>query len=125
MAHGYFSYFLGEKAEVFSAGTKTHGVNPRAIQVMSEEGIDINHHTSNLLVDYLDIEFDHIITVCDNAKEACPVFPGKVKMSHRSFPDPYDAEGTEEEILEEFRVVRNMIKLYVQGFTDALGMRDK
>ncbi len=120
MAHGYFSHFLGSKAEVYSAGTKTHGVNPRAITVMSEEGIDINHHTSNLLDEYLDINFDYIITVCDNAKEACPIFPGEVKLIHKSFPDPYDAEGTEEEILGEFRTVRDKIKLYIEGFTAVL-----
>ncbi len=116
MAHGYFSHLLGEKAEIYSAGTKTHGVNPRAIEAMKEQGIDINHHTSNLLDEYLDIEFDYIFTVCDNAKEACPVFPGQKKMIHKAFPDPYDAEGTEEEIKQEFRTVRNMIQLYVEGF---------
>lgn len=116
MAHGYFSHFLSDDFEVYSAGTKTHGVNPRAITVMAEEGIDISHHTSNLLDEYLPIEFDYILTVCDNAKEACPIFPGKGKLIHHSFSDPYGATGTEEEILSEFRIVRDEIKSYIQEF---------
>jgi arsenate reductase len=87
-------------------------VNPRAIEIMREDGIDISHHTSNLVDEYIDIPFDLILTVCDNAKERCPYFPSKAKRVHYSFPDPAKATGTEEEIKSAFRNVRNEIKEY-------------
>ena len=109
-------HFAGEKAEVFSAGVETHGVNPRAIQVMSEDGIDISGHTSNHIDEYADIDFDRVITVCDNAKERCPFFPTSAEKFHYNFPDPAKATGTEEEIMAEFRRVRGMIKEYSEEF---------
>ena len=116
IAESYLRHFAGEKAEIYSAGIETHGVNPRAISIMKEDGIDISKHTSNNIEQYYDIEFDFVITVCDNAKENCPVFPTKAKKFHRNFPDPAKSTGTEEEILEEFRQVRQMIKDYSQQF---------
>ena len=116
IAEGYLRHFAGEKAEIYSAGIETHGVNPRAISIMKEDGIDISKHTSNNIDEYLDIDFDFVITVCDNAKEHCPVFPTKAKKFHYNFPDPAKAKGTEEEVLEEFRQVRQMIKDYSQQF---------
>lgn len=116
IAEGYLRHFAGEKAEIYSAGIETHGVNPRAISIMKEDGIDISKHTSNNIEQYYDIEFDFVITVCDNAKENCPVFPTKAKKFHHNFPDPAKSTGTEEEILEEFRQVRQMIKEYSQQF---------
>ena len=116
IAEGYLRHFAGEKAEIYSAGIETHGVNPRAISIMKEDGIDISKHTSNNIDEYLDIDFDFVITVCDNAKEHCPVFPTKAKKFHYNFPDPAKSKGTEEEILEEFRQVRQMIKSYSQQF---------
>jgi arsenate reductase len=97
---------------VLSAGVETHGVNPKAISVMAEDGIDISGHTSNNISEYQNIEFDYVITVCDNAKERCPFFPGSAKKFHYNFPDPAKAQGTEVEIMNEFRSVRELIKTY-------------
>lgn len=112
IADGYLRHFVGERATIYSAGVETHGVNPRAIKVMAEVGIDISNHTSNHVDEYRDVDFDLIITVCDNAKERCPVFPSKATKLHHNFPDPAKATGTEEEIMDEFRRVRNMIESY-------------
>lgn len=116
LAEGYLRYFAGEQAEIYSAGIETHGVNPKAIQVMAEDGIDISAHTSNHVDEYAGIDFDAVITVCDNANEACPFFPGKVERFHRNFPDPAKATGTTEEVMEAFRRVREMVKTYSSDF---------
>ena len=116
IAEAYLRHFAGEKAEIYSAGVETHGVNSRAISTMKEDGIDISQHTSNNIDEYVNIDFDFVITVCDNAKERCPFFPTKAKKFHQNFPDPAKATGTEEEILEQFREVRQMIKRYSQQF---------
>ena len=116
IAEAYLRHFAGEKAEIYSAGVETHGVNSRAISTMKEDGIDISQHTSNNIDEYVNIDFDFVITVCDNAKERCPFFPTKAKKFHQNFPDPAKAKGTEEAILEQFREVRQMIKRYSQQF---------
>ena len=116
LAEGYLRYFADDKAVVYSAGIETHGVNPKAIQVMAEDGIDISHHTSNNVDEYLAIPFDYVITVCDNASENCPYFPGTVQRFHHNFPDPAKATGTAEEVMDEFRKVRDMIKTYSKDF---------
>jgi arsenate reductase (thioredoxin) len=116
IAEGYLKHFAKEKATVYSAGVETHGVNPRAIQIMKEDGIDISGHTSNNINEYRDIEFDYVITVCDNAKERCPFFPSQAQKFHYNFPDPAKATGTEDEILQQFREVRTMIKKYSEEF---------
>ncbi|MBK7886670.1 MAG: arsenate reductase ArsC [Bacteroidetes bacterium] len=116
IAEGYLRHFVGDKANVYSAGIETHGVNPRAIAIMKEDGIDISTHTSNHVDEYMNIEFDLILTVCDNAKENCPYFPSKAKRFHYNFPDPAKAIGSEEEIMAEFRKVREMIKNYCREF---------
>lgn len=116
IAEGYLRYFAGDKAEVYSAGVETHGVNPRAIATMAEDGIDISGHTSNNITEYQDIPFDYVITVCDNAKERCPFFPTTAQKFHENFPDPAKATGTEEEIMQQFRTVRQIIKEYTQSF---------
>lgn len=116
MAEGYLRHFAGNKAEVFSAGIETHGVNPMAIAIMKEDGIDISAQTSNNINEYSDTDFDFVITVCDHAKENCPVFPSKAKQFHKNFPDPAGATGTEEEILQQFRSVRDEIKSYCLDF---------
>lgn len=119
IAEGYLQHFAGSKAQVYSAGVETHGVNPRAISIMKEDGIDISHHTSNNVNEYRDVDFDFVITVCDNAKERCPYFPSLAQKFHFNFPDPAKATGTEEEILQEFRRVREMIKKYSREFVEA------
>ena len=116
MAEGYLKYFAGDKALVYSAGIETHGVNPKAVAVMKEDGIDISSQTSNNINEYIDINFDIVITVCDNANEKCPVFPSSAKKYHQNFPDPAKASGTGEEIMNEFRKVRDQIKQYSKVF---------
>jgi arsenate reductase len=116
IAHGYLQKFAGDKAEVYSAGVETHGVNPKAIATMLEDGIDISNHTSNNVLEYQGIDFDYVITVCDNAKERCPYFPSRAEKFHYNFPDPAKASGTEEAIKKEFAEVREMIKRYCIDF---------
>lgn len=116
IAEGYLRYFAGNKAVIYSAGVETHGVNLRAIKTMKEDSIDISHQTSNNIDEYFNLDFDFVITVCDNAKENCPFFPTNAKKFHQNFPDPSKSIGTEEEILEQFRQVRQMIKSYSQQF---------
>lgn len=116
LAEGYLRYFAGDKANIYSAGIETHGVNPKAIKVMAEDHIDISKHTSNHVDEYISIPFDQVITVCDNANEACPFLPGKVERFHENFPDPAKATGTDEEIIDDFRRVRDLIKVYAATF---------
>ena len=118
IAEGYLRYFAGDEAEVFSAGIETHGVNPRAIEIMKRDGIDISKHTSNNIDDYRGIDFDYVITVCDNAKENCPYFPTSAIKLHCNFPDPAKALGSDEEIMEQFRQVRELIRKYAQNFVN-------
>jgi len=118
IAEGYLRSFAGDRAKVYSAGIETHGVNPKAIQVMAEDDIDISGHTSNNVDEYANIPFDYVITVCDNANENCPYLPGNFKRFHHNFPDPAKAKGTPEEILDEFRRVRAMIKDYSRSWVD-------
>lgn len=116
MAEGYLKHFAKDKAAIFSAGIETHGVNPKAVAIMKEDNIDISNHSSNQVDEYRHINFDFVITVCDNAKERCPVFPGSAKIFHHNFPDPAKATGTATEILEQFRQVRQQIKTWCQQF---------
>ena len=116
IAHGYLNYFGGNKVEVYSAGVEAHGVNPGAIQTMKEDGIDISHHTSNHVDEYVNQKFDYVITVCENAKETCPYLPAKIKNLHHDFPDPAKAKGTDEEVRKQFRYTRDLIKSYIRDF---------
>lgn len=118
IAHGYLKHFASDRAEIFSAGVETHGVNPRAIATMQADSIDISHHTSNNVSEYAGVDFDFVITVCDNAKERCPVFPSKARKFHHNFPDPAKATGSEEEIAAEFARVRQAIKEYCAAFVN-------
>ena len=110
MAEGLLRYYKDKKYNIFSAGIDPLNVNPKAIKVMSEIGIDISGHTSKSVNEFLNKTLDIVVTVCDNARESCPVFPGKVKKLHWSFEDPAMATGIEEEILIIFREVRDQIK---------------
>lgn len=118
IAEGYLQYFAGGRANVYSAGIETHGVNPKAIQIMAEDGIDISRHTSNHVDEYLGIPFDYVITVCDNAQEHCPFFPSQAKRLHQNFPDPARAAGTVAEVMDEFRRVRDLIKNFSESFME-------
>lgn len=119
IAHGYLKNLTEGKAEVYSAGVETHGVNPKAIATMKEDGIDISMNTSNNMLEYKEVDFDFVITVCDNAKERCPYFPTKAQKFHYNFPDPAKAIGSDDEIKIEFEKVRNMIKKYCAEFVEA------
>ena len=116
MAEGYLKYFAKGRTEVYSAGIEVHGVNIKAIVTMKEDGVDITKQTSNNIAEYRNIDFDFIITVCDNAKERCPFFPSKAKKFHQNFPDPAKSTGTEKEIMQQFRDVREKIKNYCKNF---------
>jgi arsenate reductase (thioredoxin) len=116
MAEGYLRKFAHGRANVYSAGIEAHGVNPRAIATMKEDGIDISSHTSNNVEEYKSILFDYVITVCDNANERCPIFPSTAKQFHHNFPDPAKAKGTDEEIKAQFKNVRDQIKDYCKDF---------
>ncbi|HSA05658.1 MAG TPA: arsenate reductase ArsC [Candidatus Gastranaerophilales bacterium] len=116
MAEGLMRQFYGDKYDVYSAGVNPTEVNPNAIKVMKEIGIDISNHTSKSVNEYINQTFDIIITVCDNAKESCPIFPGKAERLHWSFFDPAEAIGTQEELLKAFTEVRDQIKDKIHSY---------
>jgi arsenate reductase len=126
MAHGYLQHFAdtavrGESAQVYSAGVAPHGVNPLAIQVMAEDGVDISYHTSNHADEYTSLPLDYVITVCDNAREQCPFFPSTAKKVHHSFTDPGVATPSHapgDDKLAQFRVVRDEIKAWSRQFIE-------
>ena len=123
IAEGYLRHFGGANANIYSAGIETHGVNPKAIATMQEDGIDISSHTSNHVSEYKDVTFDLVITVCDNAKESCPIFPSSAKKFHHNFTDPAKAVGTDQEVMKQFRNTREEIKQYCKKFiADNLGI---
>jgi len=117
MAHGYLKHYAKDRAVIFSAGIETHGLNPKAVKTMKEDGIDISQHTSNNLTEYATIDFDYILTVCDHANENCPFIPSKnATRLHHNFSDPSKVIGTEKEISEAFIKTREQIKAYCLKF---------
>ena len=116
MAEGLLRHELGDRFEVESAGTKPGRVRPEAIAVMSELGIDISGHRSKSVDEFAGQSFDHVLTVCDNAKETCPIYPGHTNRLHHNFEDPAAVEGSEEERLAAFRKVRDQIREFLRGF---------
>jgi arsenate reductase len=128
MAEGILRHAAGDLFEVFSAGSKPAGyVHPKAIAALAELGIDISQHTSKHMNEFLTRDIHTVITVCGNADQACPLFPGQVNRHHWGFVDPAHATGSEEEILTVFRTVRDQIKLvfeaYAAGYREALARR--
>jgi arsenate reductase len=121
MAEGWLRHYAGDHAEVFSAGTKPAGLNPMAVAVMRESGIDISGQRSKHVDELAKEDFQFVITVCDAAREACPVFPGALYQLHWSFDDPAGATGSEEEKLAVFRRVRNEIAEQVRAFVQREG----
>jgi arsenate reductase len=115
MAEGLLRHFAGERFEVMSAGTEATHARPLAVRAMDELGIDISGQDSKTLERYLGQPFDYVITVCDKANEACPFLPGARQRLHWSLPDPAAAEGTEEERLEVFRLVRDRLRDHIEG----------
>jgi arsenate reductase (thioredoxin) len=110
MAEGFLRARAGDRFEVESAGTERTSVNPLAIRVMAERGIDISGHTSKVYIGLMEAPWDYVITVCDDANEQCPFFPGVQKRLHWSFPDPSRATGPDEDRLATFRRVRDQIE---------------
>jgi arsenate reductase len=115
MAEGLLRSLGGDRFEVFSAGTEATRVRPLAIQAMSELDIDISRQQSKTLARYLNEPFDEVITVCDAAAEACPIFPGATHRRHWSFPDPSQARGSEAEQLAVYRHVRDAIRERIES----------
>ncbi len=126
MAEGLLRHDGGEKFEVFSAGVKPSSVRTEAIRVMNEIGIDISGHRSKSVDEFAGQQFDYVITVCDDAKETCPVFPGKAIRVHQSFEDPPPPSiGSDEERLSIFRHVRDEIREWMKGFINGRAMESK
>jgi arsenate reductase len=115
IAEGLLRDFAGDRFEVHSAGTEATSVRPQAVRVMGELGVDISGQESKTLERYLGEPFDYVITVCDEANEACPFFPGAKRRLHWSLPDPTRTDGTEEERVEIFRSVRDRLKGLIEG----------
>jgi arsenate reductase len=113
MAEGILRNLYGNKYEVFSAGTKPGRINPNTIEVMKEIGIDISNHYAKDVMDFIDKEFDYVVTVCGGAQESCPFFPGGKKHIHKDFEDPSSFSGNPEEMLEKFRETRDRIKEWI------------
>ena len=119
MAEGLLRHDAGDRFEVDSAGTKPSKVRPEAISVMKELGIDISGQRSKSVDDFAGRSFDYVLTVCDNAKETCPIYPGHANRIHRSFEDPAAVQGSAEERLAMFRRIRDEIRQYLQSFPPA------
>lgn len=128
MAEGFANHFKGDQLEAYSAGIETHGLNPNAVKVMVEAGVNISGHKSKHVRDILNIEFDFVVTVCDHASENCPVFPGRAVIIHRGFDDPpklaRDAKS-EEEALDHYRRVRDEIREFVMTLPESLKIRQE
>lgn len=118
MAEAYLRLFAEDKAEVYSAGIETHGLNANAVAILLEDGIDISHHTSNHIDEYKNIDFDFVITVCDHAKENCPYFPTNAVVIHQNFSDPSKLKGTDDAIKTAFRLTRTDIKAFCYQFVE-------
>jgi arsenate reductase len=119
MAEGWARHLRGETVEAWSAGIKQGSLDPRAVQVMEEAGVDISGQRSKLIADLESLDFDYVVTVCDHAREECPLFPGNAKMIHRSFEDPPTLaahESDEEAKLDQYRRVRDEIRKLVERF---------
>ena len=120
IAEGWARHLKGDIIDAYSAGIRPIGVSSRAIKVMAEAGVDISAQTSQCLDEFSEIDFDYVITLCDNVAENCPVFTGQAKVFHKPFEDPYFASGSEEDIMETFRKVRNDIREFIEEMPNNL-----
>ncbi|MHB0976299.1 MAG: arsenate reductase ArsC [Candidatus Aquicultorales bacterium] len=118
MAEGWARHLKGDAIEAFSAGIEAHGLNPRAVRVMAEAGVDISEQRSKLVTEFAGMDFDLVITLCDDARETCPVFPGRGRILHAGFDDPAKTQGREEDILVSFRSVRDKIRDFIPTLPD-------
>ena len=127
MAEGWARHLRGDAIEPYSAGIEPHEMNPYAIRVMAEAGVDIAGQRSKHVDELRDVPLDYVVTVCDHASESCPLFPGRTKVVHVGFDDPprlARAAKTEEEALGHYRRVRDEIRAFIETLPDALGVRD-
>ncbi|MFH1572216.1 MAG: arsenate reductase ArsC [Gemmatimonadota bacterium] len=123
MAQGFARHLKGDRIEAHSAGLETHGLNPRAVKVMAEAGVDISGHRSTHVDEYRDLAFDYVVTVCDHAHRSCPLFPGKAQVLHVGFDDPprlARGAATEEEALGHYRRVRDEIRAFIESLPEGL-----
>ncbi len=123
MAEGWARHLKGDLIEPYSAGIETHGLNPLAVKVMTEAGVDISGHRSKQLDEVRNVPFDYVVTVCDHANETCPFCPGKARRMHVSFDDPprlAKTAKTEEETLGHYRRVRDQIRRFIESLPEAL-----
>ena len=120
MAEGWARHLKSDCIEAFSAGVNPHGMNERAVAIMAEAGVDISDHTSNHLDEYANLDFDYVITVCDNAREHCPLYPKQTKMIHHQFDDPSFVIGTDARVTAEFRRVRDEIRDFIAAMPENL-----
>ena len=126
MVQGYLQHFAiqqSQRVEVLSAGVETHGLNPKAVQVMAEDGVDISHHTSNHVDEYASLPIDYVITVCDSAAERCPAWivqprQGQPHRTHHNFTDPSKATGTPDEVMATYRAVRDETRAFSRAFIE-------
>ena len=125
MAEGWARCLHGDKFEVHSAGMQPRGLHPLAVLVMKEAGVDISAQASKPVRALKNIDFDFVITLCDSARESCPLFPKKTKVVHRDFEDPAAAKGSEEEVLAAFRRVCGQIHDFVEGLPEILMTEDR
>lgn len=130
MAEGWARKLKADTIDVFSAGVETHGLNPNAVKVMAEAGVDISGHRSKLVNDFMDMELDAVITVCDNAHETCPYFPPRCKVLHVGFDDPpkmaaelAEQGESEEKQLDCYRKIRDEIKAFVEKMPENISNR--
>ncbi len=122
MAEGWAEHLKSDCIDAYSAGIRPSRVSERAIEVMAQAGVDISGHICKHVDDLAGIDFDYVVTVCDNAKEHCPTFPGRVKLAHKSFDDPSGTTGTSEEVMAEFRRVRDEIRAFVETLPESLAL---
>ena len=120
MAEGWARYLKGDVIEAYSAGVWPAEVNPKTIKVMAEAGVDISDQTSKHVDELLDIDFDYVVTLCDNARQLCPVFPGKAKLIHKGFEDPIAVVGSEKKKLKAYRKIRDGIKEFIKTLPESI-----
>ena len=120
MAEGWARHLKSDVIEAYSGGVWPVGVSSRAIQVMAEAGVDISSHTSDHVDDFKTIDFDYVITLCDNARNQCPIFNGKSRLIHRAFEDPTFVMGSSDAIMAAFRQTRDLIKAFVETLPESL-----
>jgi len=126
MAEGWTRHLKGDVIDAYSAGIETHGLNPNAVKVMAEAGVDISHHRSKNITEFKDMNFDAVVTVCGHANENCPLFPGRTKVVHVGFDDPPSLAKnakSQEEALNHYRRVRDEIKAFVSGLPESLHLK--